>query len=50
VGAGGDDLAVLFDRSLLEPVEIVEERLPFGLEALVRLCQSKCTVLAEWER
>ena len=35
VRAGGDHLAVLFDRGLLEAVEIVEQRLPFGLEALV---------------
>ncbi len=34
-GAYGNDLAVLFDGGLLEAVEIVEQRLPFGLEALV---------------
>ena len=35
VRAGGNDLAVLFDGGLLEAVEIVEQRLPFGLKALV---------------
>ncbi len=34
MGPGGDNLPVLFDGRLLETVEIVEERLPFGLEAL----------------
>ena len=34
MGPGGDDLAVLFDGCLLEAVEIVEQRLPFGFEAL----------------
>ena len=35
VRACGNDLAILFDGGLLEAVEIVEKRLPFGLEALV---------------
>jgi hypothetical protein len=34
MGAGGDDLAILFDGRLLQTVEIVEERLPFGVQAL----------------
>src|SRR5690606_25992036 len=34
VGAGGNDLAVLFDGGFLKAIEIVEERLPFGLQAL----------------
>ncbi len=33
-GPGGDGRAVLFDGRLLLAVEIIEERLPFGLEAL----------------
>lgn len=32
VGAGGNDLAVLFDGGFLKAIEIVEERLPFGLK------------------
>jgi hypothetical protein len=35
VGTGGNDLSVLFDGGFLKTIEIVEERLPFGLEALV---------------
>ena len=33
VGPRGDDLAALFDGCLLEPIEIVQQLLPFGLEA-----------------
>ena len=33
VGPRGDDLAALLDGCLLEPVEIVQQLLPFGLEA-----------------
>ena len=33
MGAGGDDLAVLLDGGLLDSVEIIEQALPFGLEA-----------------
>ena len=33
VGPGGDNLAVLLDGRLLKAVEIVEKRLPFGLQA-----------------
>ena len=43
VGAGGNDLAALFDGGLLQAIEIVEKRLPFGLEAngaLTRIVKS----------
>jgi hypothetical protein len=30
VGAGGNGLAVLLDSRLLQAVEVIEERLPFG--------------------
>lgn len=35
VDGGGNDLAVLFGGGLLQAIEIIEERLPFGLETLV---------------
>ena len=35
MGASDNDLAVLLDGGLLEAIEIVEERLPFGLDAFL---------------